>query len=1289
MVTNGNYKILLFALLFMAFNRSYAQAPNISYLSPQKYTYAVGTGISPLIPINKGGAVPPAAYGQVSTFAGSGSSGSADGQGTAAGFNAPRGMTVDNNNNIYVADRGNNKIREITPQGLVSTYAGSGLIGEINATGKNASFTTPSGITIDASGNMYVADAGNQLIRKITPNGAVSTYAGSGFAGTSDGTKFASFDFPNDVVADNAGNVYVSDYNNEEIRMIAPGGVVSTLAGYPSIGSIDGTGSAARFYNPGGLAIDAAGNICVTDIGNNLIRKVTPAGVVTTYAGSGSSGFANGTGAAAGFNYPASITIDQLGNLYVADTFNALIRKIDPAGVVTTFAGIAQTTGFTNGDRLSATFNQPFGIVADKTGDLYVADAGNFAIRKISLTGYTIDKPLPAGLIFNATTGTISGTPTESSQATDYTITAYNLIGSSSTVVNIAVNATAAVNSAAPNITYQTPQVYTLNIGITPLAPTNTGGAVPANIYGQVSTIAGNGSQGSVNGPAAASSFSFPYGIVLDANNNIYVADVNNNLIRKITPAGVVSTFAGSGATGNTNGTGTAASFFGPSGLAIDNAGNIYVADQGNNMIRKITPAGLVSTLAGSGALGDVNGAAASASFTYPRGIAVDKQGDVYISDSDNLIREISAAGIVSTFAGSGAPGSADGPGSSASFNLPDGLAIDADGNIYVADEGGNNIRKITPAGVVSTIAGNGQSGSSNGNGQALTASFNTPLCVTVDPCGDVYAGDVSAIRKITPSGTISTLAGTLGSTGSANGIRQAASFNGLFGLAYDHNGNMYVADGGNFLIRKIIATGYDISGTLPAGLSFDPATGIISGKPTVISPATDYTVTAYNAAGCSSTVINIAVVDALTMPPIPDKTICDADFDPGAVSLSGAITYTSSNLAVATIVAGKIHIVGPGTSTITANDGTTSQSQVLTVEQPVIPTITITPSEYSSCVGLSLTYTATITNGGINPTYQWKVNGQPAGTNSNTFTSTTLQTGDMITCTLTNYSDCTTGPVVSNTASLTADAYTTPTVSIQSSATGAVAAGTAITFTATPTYPGSAPLYQWSVNGNVVANDSLPVFTTTCLNNGDNVNCRLANQGGACLTALYVYSNYITANIIDPPSLTISASANNVYAGTAVTFTASVAHGTASSYQWQVNNKNAGTNSATFTSNTLKNGDVVTCNITTGNCMTPITSNQIQMTVLPPLTVFIPNTFTPNGDGINDLWDIPALISYPNCMVDVYSRYGALILHSVGYSKAWDGTYKGSKLPVGTYYYVIDLGNKTPKLSGYIALIK
>ena len=548
-----------------------------------------------------------------------------------------------------------------------------------------------SDIKLDSNGNMYTADYTNNKIIKITPSGVVTTLAGSGAQGSIDGNgTAASFNNPQGLAVDSTGNVYVADTGNHRIRKITPAGLVTTLAGSTS-GSIDGTGIAAKFNSPNGLAVDSIGNVYVADTNNSRIRKITPAGVVSILAGS-TPGSTDATGTAAKFSYPRSVVVDSsTGMLYVADTDNHKIRKITPDGVVSTLAG--STYGFADGIGTAASFYFPSGLALDSTGNVYVVD-DKIRIRKINSVSSDVSTLMTIVNYMNQPSG-------------------------------VAVDSTG--------------NIYVVNSGDQKIYIITSGGSV--------STFAGSTTE-STDENGTAASFSYPRGVAVDGLGNVYVADTGNHMIRKITPAGLVTTVAGS-TSGFADGTGTAARFSGPQGLAVDSTGNIYVADTNNFKIRKITPDGVVSTLAGS-TYGFADGIGINASFKHIFGVSVDSTGNVYVADTyNNMIRKITPDGVVSTLAGS-TPGSTDATGTNAKFNSPNGLAVDSIGNVYVADSGNNKIRKITPDGVVSTLAGSGLRGSEDGI--VTAASFNSPNGVALDSKGNIYVADINnkKIRKIT-----------------------------------------------------------------------------------------------------------------------------------------------------------------------------------------------------------------------------------------------------------------------------------------------------------------------------------------------------------------------------------------------------------------------------------------------------------------------------------------------------------------------------------------------------------
>ena len=399
--------------------------------------------------------------------------------------------------------------------------------------------STLAGGTEEAAYNESAALTGTAVSYTVTSGSLPAGLTLNASTGIVFGTPTVGGSYTFTINAANAGGNVSKAYT----VAIAQAVRVTTLAGSGTYGFTDGTGSAARFYVPFGVAVDSAGTVYVADANNNRIRKITPAGVVTTLAGSGAVGFADGTGTAAQFATPLGVAVDSAGTVYVAGESNR-IRKITPAGVVTTLAG-SGTRGFADGTGDAAQFFYPHGVAVDPSGTVYVADTSNHRIRKIT----------PAGV---------------------------------------------------------------------------------------VTTLAGSGTAGFVNGTGTAAQFKYPYGVAVDSSGTVYVADAGNHRIRKITPAGVVTTLAGSGTAGFADKAGSAAQFDSPHGVAVDSSGTAYIGDYGNHRIRKITPAGVVTTLAGSGTGGFADGTGDAARFYYPHGVAVDSSGTAYIADGSNhRIRKI------------------------------------------------------------------------------------------------------------------------------------------------------------------------------------------------------------------------------------------------------------------------------------------------------------------------------------------------------------------------------------------------------------------------------------------------------------------------------------------------------------------------------------------------------------------------------------------------------------------------------------------------------------------------
>ena len=654
----------------------------------------------------------------------------------------------------------------------VRTLAGVSPAGFTDGTGANARFNGLSSIAVDSAGNAFVADPFNNAIRKVTPAGVVTTFAGGNF-GSNDGTGTAAQFFrPSGIAIDSTDTLYVADSGNNTIRKITPAAVVTTLAGLAgNVGSTDGTGSAARFSNPRGIAADSAGTLYVADTNNHTIRKVTSAGVVTTLAGLAfNPGPTDGTGSAARFRLPSGLTVDGAGTIYVADTNNQTIRQVTSAGVVTTLAGTAQTSGNVDGTGSAARFNAPSGITVNGAGTLYVADANNATIRQIA-AGAVVTTFAGAGLLGNV----------------DGTGTAARFFG---------------------------PSGVTISGGVLFVADTQNDTVRKITSGAVVTTLAGfNLSLGAVDGTGRGARFALPGGVAVAASGDAYVADTVNGTIRKITPWGVVTTYAGlAGNFGSVDGTGSAARFSRPIGIAVDSAGTVYVSD--NNTIRQITSGGVVTTIAGlAGSSGSADGTGSAARFFNPRGIAVDSGGTLYVVDSNNqTIRKITAGGVVTTLVGQvGVSGFVDGTGSAARFNFPQGITVDSTGTMYLADTSNQSIRQVTAAGVVTTLAGGGPASGGWLDATGTAARFSNPQGIAVDSTGNLYVSDSGSntIRKITAGAVVTTVAGDPFWAGADDG--GYTRFNLPQGVAVDAHGAVYVADARNNTIRTSAPFRYNI----------------------------------------------------------------------------------------------------------------------------------------------------------------------------------------------------------------------------------------------------------------------------------------------------------------------------------------------------------------------------------------------------------------------------------------------------------------------------------------------
>jgi YVTN family beta-propeller protein len=620
----------------------------------------------------------------------------------------------------------------------------------------------------------------------------VSTLAGGDFIFTDDNGTYAHFYAPYGIATNSSGNVYVGDAgSSERIRKIAPNGNVITLAGNGTYGSANGNGTNATFNEPGAIAVDCSGNVYAAEAGNNRIRKIDISNNVSTIAGS-SYGFADGTDAK--FRTPQGIAADCSGNVYVGDTGNQRIRKIDTnnSNTVSTIGGDGNEDFL---DGTASKFANPHGIAVDSSGKVYVADRNNARIRIIdtnnsnnvtSISGFSS----PEGIAVNGSGSIIVVSEPNSNSVKKIDTANNNAISSISGNGGFSHPVGVTIDNSGQYVFVG--DVNNKLIKKIDLVNNNT-----------VTTLAGNDNF-YLDATGTRARLNNPHGIFRDGSGNIYIADTGNQRIRKIDINGNVTTIAGSGNYNFANGNGTNASFANPGALVADNAGNIYVADTGNQRIRKIDTNGEVTTIAGNNSQSFSEGNGASASFSNPFGITIDPAGNLYIADTNNQrIRMIDTSGNVTVIAGK-EHSFAEGNGTNASFKNPYGITRDNNtGILYIADTENQRIRMIDTSGNVTTIAGNGSYGDSDGIG--INASFKNPEGILFS-AGILYIADTDGhrIRKLVIStGEVTTIAGD-GNRGFVDGIGTHTSFANPFGITNDSAGNLYVSDVGNNRIRKL-----------------------------------------------------------------------------------------------------------------------------------------------------------------------------------------------------------------------------------------------------------------------------------------------------------------------------------------------------------------------------------------------------------------------------------------------------------------------------------------------------
>jgi trimeric autotransporter adhesin len=641
----------------------------------------------------------------------------------------------------------------------VTTTAG-GFVGDGGAATK-ASFETPSFVVQDKSGNLYISDFTGQRIRKVTPAGTITTYAGtgiSGFSGDGGPAHAAKLSYPTGLVFDSAGDLIVADGGNNRVRMIDTTGKITTIAGTGATGYTGDGGPAtkATFNQPWGVTYDSKGNLYITDLGNCAVRFINTSGIINTYAGNGTCGFAGDGGPAilANLNFPRGMVFDSSGNLYIADNANHRVRKVNTSGTISTFAGNGKT-GF-SGDGGAATLakiGNPKGLVF-RGGKIYIGNAGRSRIRTVTIStgiintyagsvpGYDGDGKALLSSLFFSPTGLLFDAKGKLLVADSFN----QRVRRASSVMKTIAGGAIRDGSAATSAALVQPEAIAFDKSGNYYIADAAGNRIrKVSSSGTITTVAGTGVSGysGDGGNATSATLWYPLGVALDSSGNLYIADDANGVIRKVNTSGTISTFA------------TNAGFNGLGAMAADSSNNLYVVDQISCVVWEISPAAVVNVFAGNGVCGfsGDGGPATQAELNIPAGVAVDKHGNLFIADwGNNRVRVVDTGGVINTFAGNGTCGfSGDGgPATSAELCAPIGVAVTSKGTVYIADELNLRIRKVA-SGIITTYAGSGVQGY-NGDGlPALGTNLDDPVAVVVNSSGIPFLVDdfTMRVRKI------------------------------------------------------------------------------------------------------------------------------------------------------------------------------------------------------------------------------------------------------------------------------------------------------------------------------------------------------------------------------------------------------------------------------------------------------------------------------------------------------------------------------------------------------------
>lgn len=713
------------------------------------------------------------AGGTISIVAGNGASSFTGDGGPAvhAGINSPFGIVFDTKGNMYFADRDNYRIRKIDNNGTISTIAGNGTAGSAGdgRPAIDAQFQYPVGLAFDDSGNLYVADSSANRIRMIDTAGIIWTYAGTGTAGFSgDGgpASTAELNNPTDVVF-RSGNLYVSDTFNNRVRKIVPDGTISTIAGDGSACSDPtqpcgdgGPATSAQITFPMGLATDGGGSIHVASLAENKVRTIDQAGTISTEAGTGTAGYSGDGSAAtaAELNAPEYLAIGSDGSLFISDLSNNRVRMVDPAGTISTVAGNGQEGLCGNGGPATeAQLYFPTSVAVGPDGSLYFGTEQTDRIHVVAppvTTGRgdsgtkraaaAAAVPVPAGDIYSFAGNANGGYCGDGDLAVDDEV-------------------------ASPS------GLATDGDGNVYIADTENQRIRKVGTDGTISTIAGDGTRGfgGDGGKATGASLSTPTGVGVGSDGSIYIVDAGNERIRKVDTSGVITTFAGTGASGfgGDGGPATqamldfdvllAGTYFITSGIAADAEGNVYFSDGANNRVRKVDSAGTISTVAGNGTAGfsGDGGAATQAELDGPAGLALAPNGALLVADRNNYrIRsiDVGASGDITTVAGSNDVGYAGdgGPATKAALEQPSGVAVDTKGDFYITSLVSGTVRQVDKSGIITTVVGTGKSGFNGNYIPANTAEIGVPAAVTVTPGGTIVVTNTNnaLVQAVKPS---------------------------------------------------------------------------------------------------------------------------------------------------------------------------------------------------------------------------------------------------------------------------------------------------------------------------------------------------------------------------------------------------------------------------------------------------------------------------------------------------------------------------------------------------------